>query len=379
MEKKQYPVQRNWRWGLVWLFDLLAFPLIFIFRRKAEPHPVRRILVIRLDQIGDVVCAIPVFSELRRKYPYAKIAALADRHAKAVLEGNPNVDQFFTFERNWFSRDQKFSWKNLWRTVAELRKEKFDLGIDLRGDIRNIILMTLSGVRFRRGYGIGGGRAFLHREAAYDSSMHQAELDIRAIGGRDILKNDLKPNISLTDKESNDAQAYLRASGIRDGEMFVVVHPEAGYPSKTWGHANFIELIQRLTAETPAKAIILGLKDAREVARAFQGNERVVDAVGRLNLREMIAVLSHACIFLGNDSGPSHLAQAVGVPSVILASGTNLYENWGLWREPLRVFYHDVPCAPCYLPDCGVEGHPCMSSIAVEEVLEAVRGFVSVA
>lgn len=359
------------------MFDLLTLPLILFLRWKPDPRPVRKILVVRLDQIGDLVCALPVFPELRAKYPYAKISVLADVHARAVLANNPFVDKLFTFRNNWFSRNGKWSWFNFWRVIFELRKEKFDLGIDLRGDIRNILLLCFAGVRYRIGYGIGGGRALLHKKVKYRRNLHQVELNARVVASKNIPRNELKPEIYLSQQELNHAREYLRGQGVQEGETVIAVHPEAGYPSKSWGNENFAALIQKLTANPGNKILVLGLKEAHFVAEACKESDRVIDLVGKLGLRDMIAVLANVQVFVGNDSGPSHLAQAVGTPCVILASGTNRYEDWGLWREPLQAFYHDVPCAPCYLSVCKVKGHPCMSNISVEDVLTAVNNFTS--
>ena len=87
----------------------------------------------------------------------------------------------------------------------------------------------------------------------------------------------------------------------------------------------------------------------------------------------MIATLSHCDLFVGNDSGPAHIAQALGIPAVVVASGTNEYEKWGIWLKPSRVLKYSVPCSPCHLRHCNVAGHPCMSEISAAQALEALQ------
>jgi len=239
--------------------------------------------------------------------------------------------------------------------------------------VRNITLMTIGGVRYRIGYSIGGGAGLLNRVGKYDLSLHQVELNGRLIAREAaVRKEHLKPEVYLTLGERVGAWERLKRFGIEEGAKLIAVHPEAGYTSKEWGNQKFVDLIDQLLEKIESRILIFGLNHAREVAKHFSGSERVVNLVGLLSLREVIAVLNCCEGFIGNDSGLSHIAQALHIPSVVVASGTNRYEKWGIWMKESKILEHSVPCAPCHLDVCNVTGHPCMSRIQVDEVLQEV-------
>ena len=373
----RYPFKKSWRWGVVRFFDWALSPFSKHFKEKKFPERVERILVVRLDQIGDLVCSIPTFPILKKRYPNAKIYVLTGREGKAVFSQNPYVDEIIVFHSNWFTRStmsHPFEGVGL---IFYLRKKAFDLGFDLRGDLRNILMMTLAGVRYRIGYGIAGGGALLHEMCTYDANLHQAELNVRLVTDREVEKTQLRPEIYLTDEEKSEADRLLKDHGIGNRLHLIAVHPEAGYPSKEWEDERFNTLTRELLTDPRNVVILLGIsKKAREIANNFLGVNRVVNLVGTLTLRKMIAVLSCCHLFIGNDSGPSHIAQALGIPLVVIASGTNEYGKWGVWTRRARVLKYSVPCSPCHLKYCNVEGHPCMSKISTEAVVSAVRELI---
>ena len=377
MNNSRYPFQKSWRWFFIKAFDFLSRPFAHKNRQKLFPESVKNILVIRIDHIGDVVCSIPVFEALKENYPQAKITALVSKEGAEILKGNPFIDQVVVFQANWFSRGGIFNPSMFFQICFRFKKENFDLGYDLRGDLRNILLMVFANVHFRIGYGIAGGGALLHREVDYDLNLHQAELNLKLISDKKKRLEGIIPKIYLEASEQKAAQAVLKESGVQPGEFLIALHPEAGSPAKEWKSENFIQLINEFAKIPKTRVLILGLSRAKTIG-ARVSSPKVLNFGGRISLRQMIAVLNFCHLFVGHDSGPSHLAQALNVPSVILASGTNEYHKWGIWHKSSRILSHSVPCAPCHLSVCIVEGHPCMSQIKVHEVLNAVNELTKV-
>jgi lipopolysaccharide heptosyltransferase II len=369
---KRYPFQKSWRWQLVRFFDFLSERLFRPRKSILFPNLVRNILVIRLDHIGDLICALPVFPVLRMRFPNARITVLTSREGQAIFKGNPFIDHIIVFQSNWFSRLKWVNPYELFQIIFQLRKIRYDLGFDLRGDLRNILLMVLAGVLYRVSYGIAGGEQLLHRVRDYESDLHQAELNVRLVMDEPVDKCYLKPDLYLSPEERKAGLDLLKRSGAANQARLIALHPEAGYPSKEWGEGRFKELTSKLTEAQENTVLILGLsKKTVQLAASFGSSGQVIDLTGKLTLREMIAVLSWCHLFIGHDSGPSHIAQALGIPAVVVASGTNKYEKWGLWREPSKIVKHEVPCSPCHLRKCNVEGHPCMSEIKVDEVFHS--------
>lgn len=397
MTNLRYPFQKSSRWQFVRGFDFFFDRFQAFNSSKPFPQEVKKILVVRLDHIGDLVCTLPVLPILKERFPQATITVLTGAEGEAILKENPFVDELIVFRSNWFSRRKVLNASEFFEILSQLRKAKFDLGYDLRGDMRNILFMMLAGVRFRVGYGIAGGSGLLHRVGEYDERLHQVELNVKLVTGEIPERQSVKPKIYLSAYEQKEADEILSQAGVQKTDKMIVVHPEAGYSSKEWEEKNIKELIERLLEEPKNKILILGLSKAKKIAEAFSrphpnperrsrlnvtyipGRVRgqMIDFVGTLSLRQMISVIARAHLFIGNDSGPSHMAQALGIPVVVIASGTNEYERWGIWQQPSKVLFNQVPCAPCHLRECNVEGHPCMSQISSEHAFRAVQQLFS--
>ncbi|OGH23534.1 MAG: hypothetical protein A2629_02415, partial [Candidatus Levybacteria bacterium RIFCSPHIGHO2_01_FULL_41_15] len=317
MINERYPFKKSWRWTLIKCFDFFIDPFAGWIRRRKFPTSVQNILVIRLDQIGDLVCTLPVFPILKRRFPQAKITVLTGSEGKAILDQNPFVDRLITFRSNWFLRNRITNPIEFFQVLSDLRKTHYNLGFDLRGDLRNIILMALAGVRYRIGYGIAGGGGLLHETRPYDAALHQVELNARLVTDGPVSKLDLKPEIYFTPKEKENALNRLKGFGIPPETRLIAVHPEAGYSSKEWEEEKFKKLIAKFLEDSQNRVLIVGLSKAQGLAASFSDTNRVISLVGALSLREMIAVLSQCHLLVGNDSGPSHLAQAFGIPVVV--------------------------------------------------------------
>jgi len=195
MDHERYPYKESWRWHFVRVFDSFFDRFSKRLRQTKFPSSVQNILVVRLDQIGDLVCSLPVFQVLRTKFPQAKITALVGEEGKGILDQNPFVDRLIVFRSNWFSKKK---WRNpfeFFQILTTLKKQQYDLGFDLRGDLRNIILMTLAGVRYRVGYGIAGGAGLLHQVPVFDKTLHQVKLNLRLVNGQVLEKKSVKPVI----------------------------------------------------------------------------------------------------------------------------------------------------------------------------------------
>ncbi len=179
------------------------------------------------------------------------------------------------------------------------------------------------------------------------------------------------------DLHLSDAEwaAAANALGQLGSHPLIVCGPGTKMPAKDWGQDNWRALLQRVDAEYPGHGLAL-VGAAEEAAAADRAAQLwagpKVNLCGRLTPRETAAVLEHARLFLGPDSGPMHLAAAKGVPCVIAFSAAGLP---GIWFPPgvkHQIVYHQTPCCGCYREKCNVEGHPCLSSISVDEMAAAV-------
>ncbi|MBI4711329.1 MAG: glycosyltransferase family 9 protein [Candidatus Omnitrophica bacterium] len=152
----------------------------------------------------------------------------------------------------------------------------------------------------------------------------------------------------------------------------LAIHMGSGYPSKRWPFENFRALIQQIDREALAQIVLIGTEAEKDSTPDLKLNsERLVDLRGKTTLQDLPVLLDVCDVFIGNDSGPAHIAAAQGLEVILLASGTNDIRLWHPWTEQLNLLQYEVPCSPCGLDLCPVEGHPCVEHITVDQALNA--------
>ena len=355
----------------------LASPLA---RRRPRREPPRRILAVRLDHMGDVLFSTPAFRRLRSAFPRAHMALLVDPANRAVVEGTGLFDSIIPFASPWFSRrPERPAWRSVARIVRVLRRGRFDLAIDFRGDIRTIALLRLAGVPERIGYGVAGGVFMLTRCPEYRRGRHEVEHSLSLVpGGPDGASGEQLERIRYSPVQMEAAEALLglRGAGGATGRQgpLIGLQVSAGFPTKRWPAERFAELAARLGRRRGGRIVIVGSEAERAELMAFaagiEPEPRV--AAGRTDLPTLAALLDRLDLFIGNDSGPTHIAAAMGRPTLFLWSGTNNLRQWGPWGgdDRVRVIRVPVECEACELRTCPRE-HECMRGIGIDEVYQA--------
>ena len=355
----------------------LASPLARRRPRQGEP---RRILAVRLDHMGDVLFCTPAFRRLRSTFPQAHIALLVDPANRAVVEGTGLFDSIIPFASPWFSRrPERPAWRSVSEIVRVIRQGRFDLAIDFRGDIRTIALLRLAGVPERIGYGVAGGAFMLTRCPEYRRGRHEVEHSLALVpGGPDGASVERIERIHYSPEQMETAEALLGPQDAghnarRQGPL-IGLQVSAGFPTKRWPAERFAELAGRLGRRQGGRVVIVGSEAERAELEAFATGidpaPRV--AAGRTDLPTLAALLDRLDLFIGNDSGPTHIAAAMGRPTLFLWSGTNDLHQWGPWGgdDRVRVIRVPVECERCELRTCPRE-HECMRGIGVDEVYQA--------
>ncbi len=372
---KKYVFKKRWKRVLIGLFDFIVGALFLIpkiFRKPLSENP-KHILVIRLDSLGDGVLTLPAIRTLQERFPVAKIDFLvspAIRDLFRILFPNATVH---TFENTWLSDKASFrkSWDEFFRTVKKLRELHYDLGIDFRGDLRSILLMRFAKIPNRWGRGRTGG-GFLLTRSSPQALKHEVleNVELVKVGGTSERPQFQTPSLPVHSKESIEKWlAPFKA------ERKIIIHPGAGYPSKRWPLQNFATLVQKIQKEKLGLPIFIGSSEEKNILSSYQNQLKgqFLDLVGKTSLEELLSLLAQADLFIGNDSGPAHLAALLGLKSVVVFSGTNDFRRWAPWSSVLRILHHPVPCSPCEEKECPLERHFCMEDISAEEVFRAVE------
>lgn len=341
--------------------------------REFRGEAVRSILLIRLYFIGDVLLATPVLEALRARFETASIVVLIKKRARDILTGNPHVNE--VLEYDGVERYHSPVW--LTRLALDLRRRRFDLAVDLTGDLRSSWLMLAADPGFRVGVNHVGLGWLLDRRIPYRSEGHVVDHLLKAVEPVGAILADAAPSVYLTEDERSAGSAFLRRAGVDPLGSFVVLSPGANWAYRRWPPDRFALLARAIHERMGATPVVAGSAADVEIAeRVVEGSGGVaVSVAGKTSVRELAAVSSLAAGFVGNDSGPMHVAAAVGTPVVGLF-GPNTPERFAPRGAPARVLWARLPCSPCGQKECQRPSDPCMETIEVEEVFAALSSLI---
>jgi ADP-heptose:LPS heptosyltransferase len=331
------------------LVDTIGFPAFWLARRLSstradaasagEMH-IRKILVVELWHIGDVVLATAALGALRRAFPQARITLLAKPHAAELLAKSDLIDEIVVFDFPWTASSGKYDPRRydsteMARLVRRLRAEQFDLSVDCRMDIRSNLLTFAIGARRRIGYDLGGGSRLLTDSVPASPDASHKVVDwltlLRQVMPQSVLaeldNGDFVPTLVVSAEETAKAEAFLRSYGIQIGDTVVGVHPGASVRRRRWPLESFAEVADRLADRHGTKTVVF--VDPEGTGANISLNNGVVIARG--SLREFMALVSLCDLFICNDSGPMHVADALGVRVVGVFTTGN-----PVWHRPYR-------------------------------------------
>lgn len=359
---------------------------------------VRKVLIYRLGSLGDMLIALPALHLIARAFPNAERHLLTNApvHAKApaaaaVLEGTGLVQGYLRYNVGTRS---VFEFAQLWRRIRRLRPEVVVYLAASRGVAvaeRDVCFFRLCGVKQVVGaplresmqgnfFGADPGSPEAHALLWSGDLEPEAARLVRNLAelGDAALADARSWSMHLSEAE------HLRAGEAVGDEVLatapIAVSVGTKVQAKDWGRERWQELLSRVAREVPGRGLLLlGVPEeaeASQVAAAgwrMNGGGPVVNLCGRLNPRESAAAIAKAQLFLGHDSGPMHLAAAVGTPCVAVFAARNLPRQWFPFGAQHEVVYHRVECAGCGLETCLEQQKKCITGITVDEVLARVQ------
>lgn len=332
----------------------------------------KKILVRMPNWIGDAVMAIPTLSALRARFPDSRITLLAKPPVAALFEHHPVIDRLLVYE----SPGRHAGITGLWRLVRSIREGRFDLAFLLQNAFEAALITAAAGIPERVGYAADGRRFLLTKSFNKKSApRHQREAYLHLM---DLMKTegefDRRPFLVITEKERQSASDLLLAEGIARWEQVIGINPGAAYgSSKRWDPARFAAVADRMQERFSAKIVIFGGPAEVAIAEEVRRNMRRPAAVlaGKTTVRTMMALIARCRLFITNDSGPMHIASALGVPVVAVFGPTNPDATSPAGSDDLIV-QRKVECAPCTHRECPID-HRCMTGVSVEAVAEAAE------
>ncbi|HWR06367.1 glycosyltransferase family 9 protein [Sporomusa sp.] len=327
------------------------------------------ILIVKLSAIGDVIHALPVAPALKKCFPQAKISWVVEKTAYELLTNNPYIDEVIVFEKTNFKTVSGLL-RHAPKFITELRSRRFDLALDLQGLFKSSIISFLSGAttRFvyenaREGSGLLSRRIVGNYAAGHVVDRY---LDVVRALGCHIDQPEFP--LAITKAEAEQAGSLIAHAGLKAGIPYVVLALGANWSNKIWPAENFAELCDRLSDDGQVVPVIIGGPGEIPLLNRLLEHTRIppVSLVAKTSLKQLAFIIKHAQAFIGGDTGPMHLAAALGTPTIALMGPTDPIRN-GPYGDSHQVILINRDCIGCWQRKCS-QGLDCLADIPVHTV-----------
>lgn len=330
-----------------------------------------RVLIIKPSALGDIIHALPVAMAIKKSNPAAFVGWVVSRPYQEILEHSPYVDQIFIFERKrWGGVTNFWHHKNEFvRLLRDLRAAHFGTVLDLQGLLRSGILALLSGAPRRIGFGNAREMApFAYTEWVMPPPRIHA-IERYLLLGRHLCPMDIPDTLPLP-----QSPAFPQKMAQDSGTPIIVLVPGARWSNKIWPARHFAVLADNLLADFKAQVILVGAASDMEIGQQImqqcRGASKLINWIGQTSLKDLVAIMAHASLVVTNDSGPMHIAVAVGTPTVALFGPTDPVRT-GPYGDRHRVLQAKMPCMPCLKRSCS-RADFCLEAITPQQVLQTV-------
>jgi heptosyltransferase-2 len=344
--------------------------------RNLRPEKIERVVVRGVNWVGDAVMTVPALRELRRLFPRARLTLATRPWAEGIFAGADFIDDLLV-NGNTSGRPAA-----VYREAREWRARRFDLAVLFPNSFAPALVAALALVPARVGYATQGRSALLtHRVGVpgWRGQRHEvfyylhlvAELERQLYGSSSLESRAPDTGLRVTDARLREAGALLLESGARPGRPLVAVCPgSTNSRAKRWPAERFAALADMLNERVGADVVLVGAAEelgiSEEVARHMRA--RPIVLTGKTDLAQTAAVLQASDLLVTNDTGPAHVAAAVGCPVVVIFGPTNPFTTRP-FSDTAEVVRRPPDCAPCMLRDCPID-HRCMTAVTAVEVFE---------
>ena len=335
----------------------------------------QRVLVIKLRAIGDVVMATPVLENLRSAFPFAEIDFLAEKFCAPIIKGHPAINEVIELDRKYL-RTLPFG-KRLAASLAllrDLRRRRYDLVFDLFGNPRTAIMTLVTGASKRVGFRFRGRRhAYNLVVEPRGNLVHEVEFNLDALRALDIPIISRKLFMPLDHDSETLAEKFWIENNLADRSV-IGLNASGGWYTKRWPLDHFAALGDEISEKLDAiVALIWGpgeLDDARGIAARMRHSALLIP---QSDLILLSSLLRRLAVLVSNDSGPLHIAAAVGTPVVGIYGPTrsDLQGPWGEGHQIVR--FDGLDCLGCNGVTCRIETHDCMQKLEVATVFQALE------
>lgn len=335
----------------------------------------KRILVVRTDRIGDVMLSTPVIKNLRDSFPNAYIAMMVSPYTKDIIEGNPYLDEVIIYDKDNLHK----SWLSSIKFALNLRKKYFSLVLILHSTNRVNLITFFAGIKERVGYNRKLG-FFLTRsleDKKHFGQKHELEYNLDLVRFLGIEARDKNLFMPIKEESEKYVEELLKKEGIEENSKLLAIHPGASCPSKIWPEVRFVEVADKLIEKYSFQVLIIaGSRDLNLAQNLIKNMKyKAINLVGKTSISQLASVLKRCKLFISNDSGPVHIASAVGTPviSIFGRSQKGLGPNrWGPLGKKDKFLHKDIGCIECLAHNC-VKRFRCLDAISVDDVVKVAE------
>lgn len=334
---------------------------------------INRVVVRGTSWVGDSIMTIPALRALRKLLPEAEITLAIKPGVKGIFADADFVDHLLIYQR-----------KNLFSVIPQIRewrRRQFDLAILFQNAFEAAFIPFAAGVPLRLGYATESRQSMLTHPVTlpdWRESKHEVfyylflinALEQALYGTSTVCEQDPDASLELSLDQRTRAKEILRNEGVAEDQTVVVLCPGSiNSRAKRWPTERFAALADRLT-ETGRRVVLIGSKDELDVANEVKSKMRTspVDLTGKTSLDQITGVIGLADLVVTNDTGPAHIAAALGRPTIVIFGPTNP-DTTRPFAPQAEILRHPPECAPCMLRDCPID-HRCMTAITVDEVFD---------
>ncbi len=338
-------------------------------KKEFDRKSTRSVLVISLKRVGDVILSLPAFRAIKESFPKSQVTVFADAYTKDILERIPYIDAVVPY-----GKDSSFLKKA--KQVRKLSYNSFDLAVDLTCDytVEGALWTWLSGAKFRVGYDTWKRGLLFHRPVEpTKGGIHAIDEILNIIKSIGLETKDKSLNISASEEATDTVKKFLQDRGVKSDTLLIGIHPGGYYPTQRWLTERFAEVADKLTEKHKARIVLIGGPKEEKITQGIT-LQMASQALVFLNkpLGDLLSLLQSCHLLICNNSGPLHMATALGTLTVS-TMGPTLPERWWPQGKGHIVIRKDLPCVPCNEGHCRIKTLECMKSITVEDMLKAAE------
>lgn len=357
----------------------------------------KKILIINPFGIGDVIFSTPLIEVIKNKYTDCFIGYICNKRAYEVLKSDPRIGKIFIYEKDDYravlfnSRIECL--KMVWKFLNTIRREKFDIVIDLSLGYQYSLLLGLMGIKKRFGFNYRDRGRSLTKKIKIDgfSEKHVIEYycDILKFLEIDPAEFALMPKVYATKQDIEWADNFIKGHGLTEKDLLIGVIPGCGASwganakHRRWDRDNFAAVCDVLSDRFGAKIVLLGDSNEAEICEDVQDKlkHKAIMACGKTNIRNFLGLINKCRLIITNDGGPLHMAVGMGIDTVSIFGPVDekVYGPYPLTDRHIVISKKDIACRPCYkkFKHKICDNRICLKSILPEEVIEAASGLLS--